>query len=105
MSELEYFERDCEITVLPQPKAPGIAVVPPCTALQVGKNLTLKAPPYASDTTFFRISAPTFLYHKCIDKSTRLLENWTKTGEVDNVRHIFLFIWRNTIPSLYASLD
>jgi len=28
-SELEYLERDWEITVLPQPKAPGIAVVPP----------------------------------------------------------------------------
>mmetsp|Transcript_17529 Transcript_17529/g.68000 ORF Transcript_17529/g.68000 Transcript_17529/m.68000 type:complete len:250 (+) Transcript_17529:1102-1851(+) len=30
-SELENLETDCEITVLPQPKAPGIAVVPPCT--------------------------------------------------------------------------
>lgn len=28
-SELENLERDWEITVLPQPKAPGIAVVPP----------------------------------------------------------------------------
>lgn len=32
-SELEYFDKDWEITVFPQPKAPGIAVVPPCTAL------------------------------------------------------------------------
>jgi hypothetical protein len=32
--ELEYLERDCEMTVLPQPKAPGMAVVPPCTQLQ-----------------------------------------------------------------------
>ena len=29
--EFEYFERACEMQVLPQPKAPGIAVVPPCT--------------------------------------------------------------------------
>lgn len=34
MSELEYLERDCEITVLPQPKAPGMAVVPPWTQLR-----------------------------------------------------------------------
>jgi len=33
-SELEYLDSDCEITVLPHPKAPGIAVVPPCTHLQ-----------------------------------------------------------------------
>ena len=32
-SELEYLESDCEITVLPQPKAPGMAVVPPWTHL------------------------------------------------------------------------
>lgn len=31
MSELEYLDSDWEITVLPQPKAPGMAVVPPCT--------------------------------------------------------------------------
>uniref|UniRef100_A0A0E9RXD9 Uncharacterized protein n=1 Tax=Anguilla anguilla TaxID=7936 RepID=A0A0E9RXD9_ANGAN len=30
-SLLEYLERDCEITVLPHPKAPGMAVVPPWT--------------------------------------------------------------------------
>ena len=28
-SELEYLDKACEITVLPQPKAPGIAVVSP----------------------------------------------------------------------------
>ena len=28
-SELEYLDKACEIIVLPQPKAPGIAVVPP----------------------------------------------------------------------------
>ena len=33
ISELEYFDKDWEITVFPQPKAPGIAVVPPCTQL------------------------------------------------------------------------
>ena len=32
-SELEYLDSDCEMTVLPQPKAPGIAVVPPWTHL------------------------------------------------------------------------
>lgn len=36
-SELEYLERDCEITVFPHPKAPGIAVVPPCTHLKTEK--------------------------------------------------------------------
>ena len=35
-SELENFERLCDITVLPQPKAPGIHVVPPCTQLGEG---------------------------------------------------------------------
>ena len=30
-SELEYLERACEMQVLPQPKAPGIAQVPPKT--------------------------------------------------------------------------
>ncbi len=30
-SELLYLLSDCEMTVLPHPKAPGIAVVPPCT--------------------------------------------------------------------------
>ena len=30
-SLLEYLESACEITVLPQPKAPGIAQVPPST--------------------------------------------------------------------------
>ena len=34
-SELEYLDRDCEMTVLPQPKAPGMAVVPPCTHLKL----------------------------------------------------------------------
>lgn len=33
-SELEYFDSDWEITVLPHPNAPGMAVVPPCTHLQ-----------------------------------------------------------------------
>lgn len=37
-SLLEYFERDCEITVFPQPNAPGIAVVPPCTHLHKEKR-------------------------------------------------------------------
>ncbi|TNN53298.1 hypothetical protein EYF80_036453 [Liparis tanakae] len=32
-SLLEYLDSDCEITVLPHPKAPGMAVVPPCTHL------------------------------------------------------------------------
>jgi len=30
-SELLYFDSDWEMTVFPQPKAPGMAVVPPCT--------------------------------------------------------------------------
>lgn len=30
-SELEYFDNAYEIQVFPQPKAPGIAQVPPCT--------------------------------------------------------------------------
>ena len=30
-SELEYLESACEMTVLPQPNAPGIAHVPPST--------------------------------------------------------------------------
>lgn len=30
-SELENLASDCEITVLPQPKAPGTAQVPPST--------------------------------------------------------------------------
>lgn len=33
-SEFEYLERAWEMTVLPQPKAPGMAVVPPCTHLK-----------------------------------------------------------------------
>ena len=33
-SLLEYLDSDCEMTVLPQPKAPGMAVVPPCTHLK-----------------------------------------------------------------------
>ncbi len=33
MSLFENLERAWEMTVLPQPKAPGIAVVPPCTHL------------------------------------------------------------------------
>lgn len=33
MSLLENFDKAWEITVLPQPNAPGIAVVPPCTQL------------------------------------------------------------------------
>lgn len=32
-SLLEYLDNDCEMTVFPHPKAPGIAVVPPCTQL------------------------------------------------------------------------
>ena len=35
MSLFEYLDSACEITVLPQPKAPGIAVVPPCTQLYI----------------------------------------------------------------------
>ena len=35
-SLLEYLDRDWEMTVLPHPKAPGIAVVPPCTHLERG---------------------------------------------------------------------
>jgi len=35
-SLLEYLDRDWEMTVLPQPKAPGMAVVPPCTQLGTG---------------------------------------------------------------------
>ena len=38
-SELENLERDWEITVLPHPKAPGIAVVPPWTHLEEIKQL------------------------------------------------------------------
>ena len=38
MSELEYLDSDCEMTVLPQPKAPGMAVVPPCTQLREGNE-------------------------------------------------------------------
>src|ERR1700722_12200600 len=34
MSLLENLDRACEMTVFPQPKAPGIAVVPPCTHLK-----------------------------------------------------------------------
>ena len=33
-SLLEYLDKDCEMTVFPQPNAPGIAVVPPCTHLK-----------------------------------------------------------------------
>jgi hypothetical protein len=33
MSLFENFDSACEMTVFPQPKAPGIAVVPPCTQL------------------------------------------------------------------------
>ena len=42
-SELENLDSDWEMTVLPQPKAPGIAVVPPCTHLwfdNVKKRIT-----------------------------------------------------------------
>lgn len=35
ISLFENFDRACEITVFPQPKAPGIAVVPPWTHLHV----------------------------------------------------------------------
>lgn len=34
-SELEYLDKACEITVFPQPKAPGMAVVPPWTQLEI----------------------------------------------------------------------
>ena len=34
MSLLENFDNDCEMTVLPQPNAPGTAHVPPCTHLK-----------------------------------------------------------------------
>ena len=33
MSLFENLDSACEMTVLPQPKAPGMAVVPPCTQL------------------------------------------------------------------------
>lgn len=32
-SEFEYLDKAWDITVFPQPKAPGMAVVPPCTQL------------------------------------------------------------------------
>lgn len=35
ISLFEYFDNAWEMTVFPQPKAPGIAVVPPCTHLDV----------------------------------------------------------------------
>jgi len=38
MSLFENFERACEMTVFPQPKAPGMAVVPPCTQLNKVKT-------------------------------------------------------------------
>lgn len=39
-SLLENLDNDWEMTVLPQPKAPGIAVVPPCTHLKLkSRNL------------------------------------------------------------------
>lgn len=34
-SEFENLDKLCEMTVLPQPKAPGIAVVPPRTHLKI----------------------------------------------------------------------
>lgn len=37
-SLLEYLDSDWEMTVLPQPKAPGMAVVPPCTHLYKEKR-------------------------------------------------------------------
>ena len=37
-SLLEYLESDWEMTVFPHPKAPGIAVVPPCTHLHMQCN-------------------------------------------------------------------
>ena len=39
MSELEYLDSDCEMTVFPHPKAPGMAVVPPWTHLADGKGV------------------------------------------------------------------
>lgn len=37
-SLLEYLDKDWEMTVFPQPKAPGMAVVPPCTHLRTEKR-------------------------------------------------------------------
>lgn len=41
-SEFENLDKLWEITVLPQPKAPGIAVVPPSTHLKTTKITTTK---------------------------------------------------------------
>lgn len=40
MSLLENLDIACEITVFPQPNAPGIAVVPPCTQLTARDKVT-----------------------------------------------------------------
>ena len=44
-SELEYLERACEMTVLPQPNAPGTAQVPPSTE---GKRASITRWPVSS---------------------------------------------------------
>lgn len=41
-SELEYLDKACEMTVLPQPKAPGMAVVPPWTQLWARGSIRFK---------------------------------------------------------------
>ena len=49
-SQLEYFERACEITVFPHPNAPGMAQVPPRTE---GKSVSSTRCPVSSGTEAF----------------------------------------------------
>jgi hypothetical protein len=42
ISLFENLDTACEITVLPQPNAPGMAVVPPCTHLHIDEAKTPK---------------------------------------------------------------
>lgn len=41
---LENLDKACEMTVFTHPKAPGIAVVPPCTQLHTNQNEIIKEP-------------------------------------------------------------
>ena len=50
-SELEYFDSDCEMTVLPQPNAPGMAVVPPWTQLKKANKVMIARQYRNRDTT------------------------------------------------------
>ncbi len=72
ISLFEYFDKACEMTVFPQPNAPGMAVVPPCTQLYLQ---SAKAKMYTA----------LHLREECIQD--------TLTGEEGVIRSVLLCYW------------